>query len=193
MSWRVALGGGAMLMQRFSYTWGSLLGLLHENKNMKHIDTARFCKDGASLSGVLSEAQLPRLAAEVLPTTGFSAAWEAQGVSPDYLNLTLKATVQMRCQRCLGAMVEVIDVSYRFQFVTDEATAQAMDESSDEVDTLVHSRQFDLQEMVEDEMLMALPLVCLHENCPEAGVAAFLPVDTKPNPFSILKNLKSVA
>lgn len=160
---------------------------------MKHIDTARFCKDGTSLSGIFTEAELPRLVAEVLPGTGFSVAWTADGESPDFLDLTLKATVQMKCQRCLGAMAEPIDASYRFQFVKDEATAQAQDEAQDEVDTLVHSREFDLHELIEDEMLMALPFVSLHEVCPEAGAAAFFPVDTKPNPFAALRNLKNMA
>ena len=160
---------------------------------MKHIDTARFCKDGTSLSGIFTEADLLRLTAEVLPGTSFNVVWTADGESPDLLNLTLKATVQMKCQRCLGGMAEPIDASYRFQFVKDEATAQAQDEAQDEVDTLVHSREFDLHELIEDEMLMALPFVSLHEVCPEAGAAAFLPADAKPNPFAVLKNLKNMA
>jgi uncharacterized protein len=176
-------------MRRFSYTWAIALKI----ENMKHIDTARFCKEGASLKGTFTEADLPRLAAEVLPNTGFSVAWTADGESPDLLDLTLKGMVQMKCQRCLGAMAEHINASYRFQFVKDEETAQAQDEAQDEVDTLVHSRQFDLHELIEDEMLMALPFVSLHEVCPEAGAAAFLPVEAKTNPFSVLKNLKNMA
>lgn len=160
---------------------------------MKHIDTTRFCKDGASLSGTFTEMDLTRLVAEVLPGTEFSVVWTVSGVSPDLLDLTLKAKVQMKCQRCLSAMTESIDTSYRFQFVQDEATAQAQDEAQDEVDTLVHSRQFDLHELIEDEMLMALPFVSLHEVCPDAGAAAFLPQELKPNPFAVLKKLKSVA
>ncbi|MDI9334882.1 MAG: YceD family protein [Cytophagales bacterium] len=158
---------------------------------MKHIDTARFCKVGTSLAGSLTQMDLPRLAAEVLPDTGFTVAWIATGVSPDLLDLSLRATVQMRCQRCLDAMAESIDVSYRFQFVKDEATAQAQDEASDEVDTLVHARHFDLGELIEDEMLMALPFVSLHEVCPEAGALSFVPRADKPNPFAVLKDLKS--
>ncbi len=160
---------------------------------MKHIDTARFCKDGTSLLGTFTEVDLARLAAEVLPNTGFSVAWTVTGESPDLMDLTLKGMVQMKCQRCLGAMAELIDASYRFQFVKDEATAQAQDEAQDEVDTLVHSREFDMQELIEDEMLMALPFVSLHETCPEAGATAFLPIEAKTNPFLILKNFKNMA
>lgn len=160
---------------------------------MKHIDTARFCKEGAFLSGLLEPVDLPRLMDEVMPATRFGVAWRAQGVAPHFLDLTLQSSVQMKCQRCLGAMEELIDVSYHFQFVADEATAQAQDEDNDEVDSLVHSRQFDLQELIEDEMLMALPFVSLHEACPDAGAIAFLPSADKPNPFEVLKNLKNMA
>lgn len=160
---------------------------------MAPIDSARFCKDNKWLSGLLTPADLPRLAAEVIPESDFTVAWSAQGISPDQMELELQATVQMKCQRCLGSMPEAIDVSYRFQFVADEATAQTRDEESDDVDSLVHARQFDLQELVEDEMLMALPFVSLHETCPDAGAIAFLPKAEKPNPFALLKNLKSVA
>ena len=160
---------------------------------MKHIDTARFCKENQFLSGTLVPSDLPRLAAEVLPRSDFAVVWQAQGESPDFLELSLAAKVQMKCQRCLGAMEESVDAHYRFEFVKDEEAAEAYDAESDELDALVHARQFDLQELIEDEMLMALPLASLHEVCPEAGAAAFLPVDAKPNPFEVLKNLKNMA
>jgi uncharacterized protein len=160
---------------------------------MKYIDSARFCKENQTLSGVFAPADLPRLAAEVLADSSFSVAWQAKGESPDFLELSLQSTVQLKCQRCLDSMEEPIDVVYRFEFVKDEDAAQAYDEESDELDALVHSRQFDLQELIEDEMLMALPLVSLHEACPTAGAVAFLPKDEKPNPFAALKNLKNMA
>jgi uncharacterized protein len=163
---------------------------------MNHIDTLRFCKDATSLSGSLTPSDLPRLAAEVLPESDFLVTWQAQGESPDLLELALQAKVQMRCQRCLGALEEAIDVSYGFRFVKDESTAQAEDEASDEVDHLVHSKQFDLQELIEDEMLMALPFVSLHDEdahggCPATPVSTYVQKVEKPNPFAALAALKA--
>ncbi len=158
---------------------------------MKQIDSTKFCKEAQHVSGVFSPADLPRLADEVLSGTDFQVQWQAQGESPDLLELSLQASVQMMCQRCLQAMAQLIDVSYRFQFVKDEAAAEAQDAQNDEVDALVHARHFDLQGLIEDEMLMALPLVSLHNTCPSAGAAAFLPKEAKPNPFEALKNLKT--
>ncbi len=43
-----------------------------------------------------------------------------------------------------------------FRFVADEATAEALDEECDE-DLLALSREFDLRELIEDELLMACP------------------------------------
>ena len=65
--------------------------------------------------------------------------------------------------------------------------------------------QFDLLAVLEDELLMALPLVPMHEDCPtpvvlstgetgllhedEAGDA--VPAAEKPNPFAVLAQLKT--
>ena len=157
---------------------------------MNHIDTARFCKDAASFGGTLKPADLPRLAAEVMPDSDFVVKWHVQGEAPDLMGLSLQSKVHMRCQRCLSALGEAIDVQYGFRFVADEATAQAQDEASDEVDHLVHSKQFDLLELIEDEMLMALPFVSLHEVCPATTTSTYVLKDEKPNPFAALAGLK---
>ncbi|MFC3217232.1 hypothetical protein [Comamonas sp. JC664] len=54
----------------------------------------------------------------------------------------------------------------------DEATAAALDDESEE-DVLVLAPQIDALELIEDELLMALPMVPMHEVCPvdvKAGV-----------------------
>jgi uncharacterized protein len=156
---------------------------------MIYIDTPRFCQDGKSLNGTLTPAELPRLVGEVGPDSSFALHWEATGYAPDRLHLKLATSVQMRCQRCLGSLQESIEANLQFRFVKDEATAQTEDELSDELDHLVHNRQFDLLSLIEDEALMALPFVSLHEECPEAGAIAHSPKEQRPNPFAVLKNM----
>ena len=65
-----------------------------------------------------------------------------------------------------------------------------------EEDVLVLSREFNLLELVEDELLMSVPPVPKHEECPapvklQAADADFVdaPVE-KPNPFAVLQQLK---
>ena len=76
---------------------------------------------------------------------------------------------------------------------------------------LALSRQFDLQDLIEDELIMAQPIVPRHEQCP-TDVAALIKADVeavppghvapaeqageattasgKPNPFAVLASLK---
>ena len=63
-------------------------------------------------------------------------------------------------------------------------------------DVLVISRDFDALALVEDELILSLPLVPLHEVCPETlpmSVAdpAFEAAAERPNPFGVLASLKT--
>ena len=79
--------------------------------------------------------------------------------------------------------------------VTVLATAEAQDDESEE-DLLVVSREFDLRSLIEDELLMAMPLVPLHDVCPSPIKMAVVDPDfeeavaAKPNPFAALAALQ---
>jgi uncharacterized protein len=83
-----------------------------------------------------------------------------------WLHLLADADVVLQCQRCLQPLDEAVHVDRHFRFVDDEATAAAIDdEMEDEV--LALPKSLNLRELVEDEMLLALPLVPRHDVCPE--------------------------
>jgi uncharacterized protein len=101
------------------------------------------------------------------------------------------ASIRRECQRCLQAVVLPLAVDRSLRFVDDEATAAALDADSED-DVLVASRQFDLQALVEDELLLAMPLVPMHESCPEPlpGAAAEGKEAPRTHPFAALAALK---
>ena len=72
----------------------------------------------------------------------------------------------------------------------------AQDDGSEE-DLLALSRSFDLIELVEDEVLMELPVAPRHEICPEPVPMSVSDPDFDPategekNPFSVLQRLRS--
>jgi uncharacterized protein len=74
--------------------------------------------------------------------------------------------------------------------------AAAQDETSEE-DVLALSRDFNLFELIEDEVLMSLPLVPRHEVCPVAVKLAVVDPDfesaleDKPKPFAALAKLRT--
>ena len=108
----------------------------------------------------------------------------------------------------MAAVDQPLQVDQWFRFVDSEAIAMAEDDASDE-DLLVMAPQFDLLALLEDELLMAIPLVPMHDECPAAlavSAGSLTPSSAldeaqadigttdrsgKPNPFAVLAQLKS--
>jgi uncharacterized protein len=126
-------------------------------------------------------------------------AWAAEGesrpvhgASPQvWLHLTAEAAVSLQCQRCLAAVSVPVEVRRSFRFVPGEDAAAQLDAASEE-DVLALTRALDLHELIEDELLLAMPLVPLHTLCPTP-----LPIppaddisDERPNPFAVLAGLR---
>ena len=88
-----------------------------------------------------------------------------------------------------------LEIDQWYRFVASEDIAMAEDDDAEE-DLLVMTPQFDLLGLLEDELLMALPLVPMHDECPVKPVfsagAEDMPadIDNKPNPFAALAKLK---
>ena len=110
-------------------------------------------------------------------------------------HLEAKATVPLTCQRCLHPVPTELLIEQDFRFVADEATALAEDDASEE-DLLVLEDSFNLQALIEDELLMSLPLVpmhpaCMSEQAPTSKEEAALLAEARPNPFAVLASLKT--
>ena len=114
------------------------------------------------------------------------------GENQVWLHLLADADVILQCQRCLLPLDEAVHVDRHFRFVADEDTAAALDdEMEDEV--LALPKSLNLRDLVEDEMLLALPLVPRHDVCPEAIPMQFgdvEEVEEKANPFASLALLR---
>jgi uncharacterized protein len=137
-----------------------------------------FIETGATLEGRARLADLPRLAESLAPEVDSDqlppVTWQAQGRTVPqrvgapqlWLDITAQAELSWTCQRCLHpvSLPTVVDRSIRF--MPDEASAAELDAELDD-DVLVLSRSFDLLELIEDELIMAAPLVPRHEVCPE--------------------------
>lgn len=172
--------------------------------NAHRLNMKAFAHEGAALVESTPLPSLERLALEAheLPS-GAAASWEARGElrpSPGaedaiWLHLKAHAVVPLTCQRCMAAVATPLHVDQWFRFVDSEDIAMAEDDQSEE-DLLVMEPQFDLLALVEDELVMALPLVPMHEHCPNPPVLSAgddeiaVPDTEKPNPFAVLAQLK---
>lgn len=120
-----------------------------------------------------------------------------EGKPQVWLHLTASVTLPLTCQRCLGPVDVPVQIDRSFRFVDSEAQAELEDDESSE-DVLVLSQDFDLVGLIEDEVLMDLPVVPRHETCPVAiklmaADADFEDAPVKPNPFAGLAVLKQVS
>ena len=185
------------------------------------LNVAHFAADAGVADGEWAIAELPRLADSECPLDGGSplkakadapkppsrsagdltrrVRWHATGSlrpvggeEQVWLHLQADADVILQCQRCLRPLDEAVNVDRHFRFVKDEDTAAAIDdETEDEV--LVLARSLNLRDLVEDEMLLALPLVPRHDVCPETIPMQFGDIDVveeKANPFASLALLR---
>ena len=144
----------------------------------RRLDVAAFARSDGRLEGAWPLAGMRRLLQDALPLTpdspAQSVAWSARGErrapsgGQDQIRLHLQAqtALQLTCQRCLQPMTVELHVSPTLRFVRDEALAEQLDEDSEE-DVLALSAALDLHDLVEDELILALPLVPRHEHCPQ--------------------------
>ncbi len=165
-----------------------------------------FATEGGQLTGHWPGASLARLAESQtppndvpLPEVTWSAHGEwlpaAGGEGEWWLSLSAQSPVWLTCQRCLQPFEVPLALERRLRFVRGEAEAEALDADSED-DVLALSRSLDLRELIEDELLLALPIVPRHEVCPQPLPMAVGEEDLeedvpeRPHPFAALQALK---
>lgn len=146
--------------------------------NPQRLDARAFAQAGASLTATEELPQFERLYADVTSDDAephSSVTWQARGEmrpadsggAPSvWLHLEATTVVPLTCQRCLGPVHTPLAVDRWYRFVADEATAAAEDDECEE-DLLPLEPRPNLHDVLEDELLMELPLVPMHENCPQ--------------------------
>jgi uncharacterized protein len=148
---------------------------MKKNWDPLRLDVRAFARESATLSGSTALADMPRLAAEQNAPPdgpGPEVSWTLTGQTKDlrggahqtWLQVSAQARLGMVCQRCLEPMSQALEVDRPFRFVSNEQAADAEDDQAEE-DLLVASPAFDAMTLIEDELILALPLVPRHDDC----------------------------
>lgn len=177
--------------------------------NPGRLDAKAFATANGSMADVTPLSSFQRLHAENQPD-GMAdpppVQWQARGEmrasasggSADaWLHLEAVARVSLTCQRCLAPVDTPLVVNRWFRFVADEAAAEAQDDDCEE-DLLALEPRPNLRDVLEDELLMELPLVPMHDTCPTAvPLGSPAPADapdqdapSRKHPFAALARLK---
>jgi uncharacterized protein len=104
------------------------------------------------------------------------------------------ATVSLTCQRCTGEFTHKLEVDFTFSPVKNESAAAELPSYYDAIE-LDENGEVNLRELVEDELILAIPLIPRHplDECsaePETTWGELPEELDKPNPFDVLKQLK---
>jgi uncharacterized protein len=165
----------------------------------ERIDAVKLFARNGAIKAALPLARLQRLTAslsdshaEVAVDLQFGLDEEGRGL----LRGTLDVPVTVVCQRCLQPMPLQLHSTLALLVVEDDAALQELEADEDAV--ALCEGQLDLPALIEDELILSLPLVPLHEdtNC-NAVLAAFREVgsspEARPNPFAVLAGLTGQA
>lgn len=106
----------------------------------------------------------------------------------------VKARLVMRCQRCLEPVEVPVESAFQMGFIATEEEADRLPDGLDPWVTAGHPVR--LQELLEDELLLSLPLVPMH---PQGECSGGDPAPTeaddagakRDNPFAVLAALKT--
>jgi uncharacterized protein len=154
------------------------------------IDLLALAKDGRRVHSTVPVEKLGRLVESLLEPVG-TVTFEFQGERDDegklHVDLQIQGDLVLQCQRCLEAMVWSCNVQNRLLLLRSGEELPENELENDAEDALEVDPLTDLLALVEDEVLLALPLVPRHENC-EPPVKAG--VDDEISPFAVLRQLR---
>ncbi len=145
--------------------------------------------------GVLPLARFARLAESLAGEEGevsYDVEFGEDEFGIGYIDLKVGADLPMVCQRTLKVFMQPVALDQRLGLIRDEAAEASLPEGYEPL--LVTESQLQLKDVIEDELILALPLVALSPGAPldQVPVTAEpeLDVDQPSNPFAVLGQLK---
>ncbi|MDX1693877.1 MAG: YceD family protein [Ketobacteraceae bacterium] len=171
--------------------------LMLESTLPEQVKPVKFAKRGASFNGRWSLERFKRLAADTVSGSGEVIVQAEFGFEEGFpaFKGTASVNVQLVCQRCLEPVVVPLDVSFGLVFVSSEEQAGEVPEPLETV--LLQDEEISILEVVEDELLLALPIVAFHRECEafdyrtdDEKADEQSRQEPSENPFSVLEQLK---
>jgi uncharacterized protein len=137
---------------------------MSETKLPRTIDPLKFAEQHSSLSGTLALSEMSRLDdCHVKQTSGLAKFLLEGGIDQQgfrYLKGKVEAKVKLQCQRCLQPMTYHLKAEFLLSPVHDEKEAEKLPTMYEAL--YFTQPEVELLKIIEDELLLALPLVLKH-------------------------------
>jgi uncharacterized protein len=159
------------------------------------LDAQQLSRAQQRLGGRVALALFERLAAECRSADGveWSLAGSVDAEGACWLTLAVSVDAMLQCQRCLGDVQFDVRSESRFRLVFAGEAWGDEDLDDDSFEALELDGPLDLAALVEDEVLLALPAVPMHQQCEApamARVSELQASSAKLSPFAVLGQLK---
>jgi uncharacterized protein len=157
------------------------------------IDPARFARDRSRVAGQLPLSRLPRLADLLFDREG-AVSYTVEGYTSakgqPALRINLTADLAVHCQRCLERLPLRLNLRREIVLVPEAGELDSAGDEDDDVDAILGAISLDLHDLVEQEVVLSLPMAPRHpeDTCSLQPAAA--KVDETASPFSALAELK---
>jgi len=165
----------------------------------KEIDPFRFAQNGLKLAGELQVSDLKRLSSALHNDEGIVSVdmhFDVDETGTPYLQGKFRSSLTLICERCMEAMQLTVEAECLLALVQYERKIEGLAEQYEPwlVDT---DEPVELGSVVEDELILALPLVprhdfdCLPAEAWQSGDEVVEEEEKPVSPFAVLSALKS--
>ncbi len=163
------------------------------NRLPEQVEPLRLAEVGRAFRGEVAVSRLTRLAPDLRSREGVIRVELHFGLDERRvyaLTGSIQGALELTCQRCLGPVAVPLDIRLKLGIVAAEDEG---DQLPDGYEMLLAGRDpIVLTELVEDEIILALPLIPRHSDAAQCGMqreeAARL--ERKISPFAVLEELK---
>lgn len=132
------------------------------------IDCLEFARGGGVLERSFGLDELPRLASQLAAASGCLSVrlegWR-DGEGKSWLRVDIVGEPVLCCQRCLGAVKFPLSIRSRLQLIAPGEDWPDGELQDDDADAIPADKAMDVLSLIEDEVLLALPIAPRHERC----------------------------
>jgi uncharacterized protein len=159
------------------------------------IDLVDFAHHAGTHHGKIPVSEFERLR-DYLAADGGELQYKVTGAldkdGKPVLQISLQGELTLRCQRCLGELGHVLDLSTVLRLAQSENELSRLDED-EAVDCILATRETDVRALIEDEIILSLPISPRHNenDCSIAALHATA-VMTRDQPLAALSALKKL-
>lgn len=160
----------------------------------RHVDPRKLALQDSHFSGSVATGEMARLR-DIVVTVVDDAKVDLRFYLDQSRHLVVEGKfslkVSLQCQRCLQPVDELLEGEVLLGVVWTEERVEVLPKRYDP--WLIEGDSADVYEMIEDELLLTLPIVAYHDEnqCPKKGTFSTGEFEESGrNPFEILAKLK---